>query len=97
MDDSSEGEHVLTGLDEEALVDHGKSSFSTHTNYEKEDLDSHRAVYVGVHVPLGRENKRKHRHRGHRHHRKKKERDSDEGKDDGQESPTGWKRLSLMS
>ncbi|XP_034066186.1 sodium-driven chloride bicarbonate exchanger-like isoform X9 [Gymnodraco acuticeps] len=88
MDDSSEGEHVLTGLDEEALVDHGKSSFSTHTNYEKEDLDSHRAVYVGVHVPLGRENKRKHRHRGHRHHRKKKERDSEEGKDDGRESPT---------
>ncbi|KAI9540093.1 Sodium bicarbonate cotransporter 3 [Dissostichus eleginoides] len=88
MDDSSEGEHVLTGLDEEALVDHGKSSFSTHTNYEKEDLDSHRAVYVGVHVPLGRESKRRHRHRGHRHHRKKKERDSEEGKDDGRESPT---------
>ncbi|XP_033980639.1 sodium bicarbonate cotransporter 3-like isoform X9 [Trematomus bernacchii] len=88
MDDSSEGEHVLTGLDEEALVDHGKSSFSTHTNYEKEDLDSHRAVYVGVHVPLGRESKRRHRHRGHRHHRKKKERDSEEGKDDGRDSPT---------
>lgn len=51
----------------------------------------HRAVYVGVHVPLGRENKRRHRHRGHRHHRKKKERDSEEGKEDGRESPTyGW-------
>ncbi|XP_034066184.1 sodium bicarbonate cotransporter 3-like isoform X7 [Gymnodraco acuticeps] len=90
MDEPSEQMRPLlrTGLDEEALVDHGKSSFSTHTNYEKEDLDSHRAVYVGVHVPLGRENKRKHRHRGHRHHRKKKERDSEEGKDDGRESPT---------
>ncbi|XP_042361976.1 sodium bicarbonate cotransporter 3-like isoform X1 [Plectropomus leopardus] len=88
MDEQSEGEHVLTGLDEEAIVDHGKTSFTTHTNYEKEDLESHRAVYVGVHVPLGRESKRRHRHRGHKHHRKKKEKDSEEGKDDGRESPT---------
>ncbi|KAM3596821.1 uncharacterized protein V6R79_021350 [Siganus canaliculatus] len=88
MDRQSEGEHVLTGLDEEAIVDHGKTSFTTHTNYEKEDLESHRAVYVGVHVPLGRESKRRHRHRGHRHHRKKKERDCEEGKEDGRESPT---------
>uniref|UniRef100_A0A674PDP1 Anion exchange protein n=1 Tax=Takifugu rubripes TaxID=31033 RepID=A0A674PDP1_TAKRU len=79
---------LRTGLDEEALVDHGKSSFTTNTNYEKEDLESHRAVYVGVHVPLGRESRRRHRHRGHRHHRKRKERSSDEGKDDGRESPT---------
>uniref|UniRef100_A0A8C4DX12 Anion exchange protein n=1 Tax=Dicentrarchus labrax TaxID=13489 RepID=A0A8C4DX12_DICLA len=76
------------GLDEEAIVDHGKTSFTTHTNYEKEDLESHRAVYVGVHVPLGRESKRRHRHRGHRHHRKKRERDFEEGKEDGRESPT---------
>ncbi|KAI3358707.1 hypothetical protein L3Q82_015116, partial [Scortum barcoo] len=48
----------------------------------------HRAVYVGVHVPLGRESKRRHRHRGHKHHRKKKERDSEEGKEDGRESPS---------
>uniref|UniRef100_A0A8C4GIR3 Anion exchange protein n=1 Tax=Dicentrarchus labrax TaxID=13489 RepID=A0A8C4GIR3_DICLA len=88
MDEQSEGEHVLTGLDEEAIVDHGKTSFTTHTNYEKEDLESHRAVYVGVHVPLGRESKRRHRHRGHRHHRKKRERDFEEGKEDGRESPT---------
>uniref|UniRef100_A0A671XEW5 Anion exchange protein n=1 Tax=Sparus aurata TaxID=8175 RepID=A0A671XEW5_SPAAU len=79
---------LFQGLDEEALVDHGKTSFTTHTNYEKEDLESHRAVYVGVHVPLGRESKRRHRHRGHKHHRKKKEKDSEEGKDDGRESPT---------
>ncbi|XP_008278922.1 sodium bicarbonate cotransporter 3-like isoform X2 [Stegastes partitus] len=88
MDEQSEGEHVLTGLDEEAIVDHGKTSFTTHTNYEKEELESHRAVYVGVHVPLGRESKRRHRHRGHKHHRKKKEKDSEEGKEDGRESPT---------
>eukprot|EP00066_Takifugu_rubripes_P018433 XP_011607699.1 PREDICTED: sodium bicarbonate cotransporter 3 isoform X2 [Takifugu rubripes] len=88
MDGHDEGEPALMGLDEEALVDHGKSSFTTNTNYEKEDLESHRAVYVGVHVPLGRESRRRHRHRGHRHHRKRKERSSDEGKDDGRESPT---------
>ncbi|XP_059206639.1 sodium bicarbonate cotransporter 3-like isoform X10 [Centropristis striata] len=90
MDEPSEQMRPLlrTGLDEEALVDHGKSSFTTHTNYEREDLESHRAVYVGVHVPLGRESKRRHRHRGHKHHRKKKERDSEEGKEDGRESPT---------
>lgn len=28
------------GLDEEAIVDHGKTSFTTHTNYENEDLES---------------------------------------------------------
>ncbi|XP_028316885.1 sodium bicarbonate cotransporter 3-like isoform X8 [Gouania willdenowi] len=90
MDEHTEQMRPLlrTGLDEEALVDHGKSSFTTQTNYERDDLESHRAVYVGVHVPLGRESRRRHRHRGHRHHRKKKEKDCDEGKDDGRESPT---------
>uniref|UniRef100_A0A3Q1HTC1 Anion exchange protein n=1 Tax=Anabas testudineus TaxID=64144 RepID=A0A3Q1HTC1_ANATE len=88
MEKQSEGEHVFTGLDEEALVDHGKASFTTHTHYGREELESHRAVYVGVHVPLGRESKRRHRHRGHKHHRKKKERDSEEGKEDGRESPS---------
>ncbi|XP_068431189.1 sodium bicarbonate cotransporter 3-like isoform X3 [Clinocottus analis] len=90
MDEPSEQMRPLlrTGLDEEAIVDHGKSSFTTQTNYEREDLESHRAVYVGVHVPLGRESKRRHRHRGHKHHRKKKERDFEEGKEDGRESPT---------
>ncbi|XP_040043703.1 sodium bicarbonate cotransporter 3 isoform X13 [Gasterosteus aculeatus] len=90
MDEPSEQMRPLlrTGLDEEALVDHGKSSFSTQSNYGGEDLESHRAVYVGVHVPLGRDSKRRHRHRGHRHHRKKRGRDFEEGKEDGRESPT---------
>uniref|UniRef100_A0A8C6TMD7 Anion exchange protein n=1 Tax=Neogobius melanostomus TaxID=47308 RepID=A0A8C6TMD7_9GOBI len=77
---------LLQGLDEEALVDHGKTSFTTQTDYEKDELESHRAVYVGVHVPLGRESRRRHRHRGHKHHRKKKEKD-EEGKGDGRDSP----------
>uniref|UniRef100_A0A3B4CZQ0 Anion exchange protein n=1 Tax=Pygocentrus nattereri TaxID=42514 RepID=A0A3B4CZQ0_PYGNA len=73
---------------EEAVVDHGKTSSATHTNFEKEELESHRAVYVGVHVPLGKESRRRHRHRGHRHHRKRnRERDSDQEAGE-RESPT---------
>ncbi|XP_036817746.1 sodium bicarbonate cotransporter 3 isoform X3 [Oncorhynchus mykiss] len=83
-----EGEHVLqTGNDDEAVVDLGKTSSTIHTNFEKEELESHRAVYVGVHVPLGRETKRRHHrsHRGHRHHRKRRDRSDHE---DGRESPS---------
>ncbi|XP_031667993.1 sodium bicarbonate cotransporter 3 isoform X4 [Oncorhynchus kisutch] len=86
--EKGEGEHVLqTGNDDEAVVDLGKTSSTIHTNFEKEELESHRAVYVGVHVPLGRETKRRHHrsHRGHRHHRKRRDRSDHE---DGRESPS---------
>ncbi|KAG7474845.1 sodium bicarbonate cotransporter 3-like isoform X1 [Solea senegalensis] len=73
------------GNDEEAVLDQGKTSSTLNTNFEREELESHRAVYVGVHVPLGREGRRRHRHRGHRHHRKRRDR-SDRA--DGQDSPT---------
>uniref|UniRef100_A0A8L0DW36 Anion exchange protein n=1 Tax=Oncorhynchus mykiss TaxID=8022 RepID=A0A8L0DW36_ONCMY len=76
-----------TGLDEEAIVDLGKTSSTTHTNYETEELESHRAVYVGVHVPLGRESKRRHHRRGHKHHRKRREREEDHEEED-REDPT---------
>ncbi|KAM4687687.1 LOW QUALITY PROTEIN: sodium bicarbonate cotransporter 3 [Discoglossus pictus] len=76
---------LTTGHDEEAVVDLGKTSSTVNTNYEKEELESHRAVYIGVHVPLGRQTRRRHRHRGHKHHRRRKEREND--KDDGRESP----------
>ncbi|XP_051577163.1 sodium bicarbonate cotransporter 3-like isoform X2 [Myxocyprinus asiaticus] len=75
---------LTTGNDEEAVVDQGKTSSTIHTNFEKEELESHRAVYVGVHVPLGRQSRRRHRHRGHKHHRKRKDRFEQE---DGRESP----------
>uniref|UniRef100_A0A8C8JM13 Anion exchange protein n=1 Tax=Oncorhynchus tshawytscha TaxID=74940 RepID=A0A8C8JM13_ONCTS len=87
MEGNHEGEHVLTGLDEEAIVDLGKTSSTTHTNYETEELESHRAVYVGVHVPLGRESKRRHHRRGHKHHRKRREREEDHEEED-REDPT---------
>ncbi|XP_014027417.2 sodium bicarbonate cotransporter 3 isoform X4 [Salmo salar] len=77
---------LTTGNDDEAVVDLGKTSSTIHTNFEKEELESHRAVYVGVHVPLGRETKRRHhRHRGHRHHRKRRDRSD---REDGRESPS---------
>uniref|UniRef100_A0A4X1UJD5 Anion exchange protein n=1 Tax=Sus scrofa TaxID=9823 RepID=A0A4X1UJD5_PIG len=77
----------VTGPDEEAVVDLGKTSSTVNTKFEKEELESHRAVYIGVHVPFSRESRRRHRHRGHRHHhRRRKDKDSD--REDGRESPS---------
>uniref|UniRef100_A0A4W3JIC2 Solute carrier family 4 member 7 n=1 Tax=Callorhinchus milii TaxID=7868 RepID=A0A4W3JIC2_CALMI len=73
--------------DEEAIVDLGKTSTVVNTNFETEELESHRAVYIGVHVPLGRQSRRRHRHRGHKHHHRKKGKDKESDKDDGRESP----------
>nr|XP_061802459.1 sodium-driven chloride bicarbonate exchanger-like [Nerophis lumbriciformis] len=56
------------------------------TNFEKEELEGHRTLYIGVHVPLGRRSHRRHRHHGHRHRKRSKERDSTA--DDGRESPS---------
>ncbi|XP_026139362.1 sodium bicarbonate cotransporter 3 isoform X10 [Carassius auratus] len=83
---TTRGATIFSGNDEEAVVDHGKTSCTINTNFEKEELESHRAVYVGVHVPLGRQSRRRHRHRGHKHHRKRKDRESE--REDGRESPT---------
>ncbi|KAM7176711.1 sodium bicarbonate cotransporter 3 isoform 5-T5 [Macrochelys suwanniensis] len=76
----------LYGHDEEAVVDMGKTSSTVNTNFEKEELESHRAVYIGLHVPFGKEGRRRHRHRGHRHHRRRKEKETD--REDGRESPS---------
>ncbi|XP_067908878.1 sodium bicarbonate cotransporter 3-like [Heterodontus francisci] len=74
--------------DEEAIVDLGKTSTIVNTNFEKEELESHRAVYIGVHVPLGRQSRRRHRHRGHKHHHRKKGKEKESDKDDGRDSPS---------
>lgn len=85
-DNSEQMRPLLTsGNDDEAVLDRGKTSSTLYTNFEKEELESHRAVYVGVHVPLGRQSRRRHRHRGHRHHRKRRDRSD---REDGRESPT---------
>uniref|UniRef100_A0A4W3J9Q5 Anion exchange protein n=1 Tax=Callorhinchus milii TaxID=7868 RepID=A0A4W3J9Q5_CALMI len=70
-----------------SIVDLGKTSTVVNTNFETEELESHRAVYIGVHVPLGRQSRRRHRHRGHKHHHRKKGKDKESDKDDGRESP----------
>ncbi|XP_012821001.1 sodium bicarbonate cotransporter 3 isoform X7 [Xenopus tropicalis] len=89
MDEDRSGEQMrpllTTGHDEEAIVDLGKTSSTVNTNFEKEELESHRAVYIGVHVPFARQSRRRHRHRGHRHHRRRREKEND--KEDGRESP----------
>ncbi|KAG5833999.1 hypothetical protein ANANG_G00281910 [Anguilla anguilla] len=73
--------------DEEAVVDRGGTRSVLNTNFEKEELEGHRTLYIGVHVPLGsRRTHRRHRHHGHRH--KKRDREQDSGVDDGRESPT---------
>ncbi|KAF6313516.1 solute carrier family 4 member 7 [Rhinolophus ferrumequinum] len=78
---------LTRGPDEEAVVDLGKTSSTVNTKFEKEELESHRAVYIGVHVPFSKESRRRHKHRGHKHHhRKRKDKESD--KEDGRESPS---------
>ncbi|KAM8722122.1 sodium-driven chloride bicarbonate exchanger-like isoform 2-T2 [Acanthopagrus schlegelii] len=72
--------------DEEAVVDRGGTRSMLNTNFEKEELEGHRTLYIGVHVPLGRRSHRRHRHHGHRHRKRSKERDSTA--DDGRESPS---------
>uniref|UniRef100_A0A667XLB2 Anion exchange protein n=1 Tax=Myripristis murdjan TaxID=586833 RepID=A0A667XLB2_9TELE len=77
---------VVPRTDEEAVVDRGGTRSMLNTNFEKEELEGHRTLYIGVHVPLGRKSHRRHRHHGHRHRKRSKERDS--GVDDGRESPS---------
>nr|XP_020473003.1 sodium bicarbonate cotransporter 3-like isoform X2 [Monopterus albus] len=75
---------ITSGNDEEAVLDRGKTSSTLYTNFEKEELEGHRAVYIGVHVPHGRPSRRRHRHRGHRHHQKRRDQSD---RDDGRDSP----------
>ncbi|XP_034032740.1 sodium-driven chloride bicarbonate exchanger-like isoform X2 [Thalassophryne amazonica] len=77
---------IYQRTDEEAVVDRGGTRSMLNTNFEKEELEGHRTLYIGVHVPLGRRSHRRHRHHGHRHRKRSKERDS--STDDGRESPS---------
>ncbi|KAI5626600.1 sodium-driven chloride bicarbonate exchanger isoform X5 [Silurus asotus] len=56
--------------DEEAVLDRGGTRSMLNTNFEKEELEGHRTLYIGVHVPLGRRSHRRHRHHGHRHRKR---------------------------
>ncbi|KAM6231292.1 electroneutral sodium bicarbonate exchanger 1-like [Spheniscus humboldti] len=47
--------------DEEAVIDQGRTSNVVSIHYEKEELEGHRTVYVGVQKPLARQSRRHHR------------------------------------
>ncbi|XP_076859015.1 sodium-driven chloride bicarbonate exchanger isoform X1 [Brachyhypopomus gauderio] len=72
--------------DEEAVLDRGGTRSMLKSNFEQEDLEGHRTLYIGVHVPLGRRSHRRHRHHSHRH--RKRSREIDSGVGDGRESPS---------
>ncbi|XP_036063594.1 electroneutral sodium bicarbonate exchanger 1 [Onychomys torridus] len=56
--------------DEEAVVDQGGTSTVLNIHYEKEELEGHRTLYVGVRMPLGRQGHRHHRTHGQKHRRR---------------------------
>nr|XP_032807288.1 sodium bicarbonate cotransporter 3-like isoform X10 [Petromyzon marinus] len=76
---------LSTRNDDEAVLDRGKTSAILLTNFEKEELEAHRTVYIGLHVPSGRRSHRRHRHRGgHRHHHRRRVRDKEANADDSE-------------
>uniref|UniRef100_A0A8D3CQ84 Anion exchange protein n=1 Tax=Scophthalmus maximus TaxID=52904 RepID=A0A8D3CQ84_SCOMX len=63
--------------DDEAVVDRGGARSQQGTNFEQEDLEGHRTLYIGVHVPLGstrHRSHRRHRHHGNKHRRRSRDR-----------------------
>nr|XP_047910636.1 electroneutral sodium bicarbonate exchanger 1 isoform X4 [Anser cygnoides] len=58
--------------DEEAVVDQGGTSNVVNIHYEKEELEGHRTLYVGVQMPLVRQSHRHHRPRSQRHRKRER-------------------------
>uniref|UniRef100_A0A8C2EG98 Anion exchange protein n=1 Tax=Cyprinus carpio TaxID=7962 RepID=A0A8C2EG98_CYPCA len=61
---------VLQRPDEEAVVDHGGTSSVLNIHYEKEELEGHRTLFVGVRMPMGRQSHRHHRPHSSKHRRR---------------------------
>ncbi|MCI4375050.1 hypothetical protein PGIGA_G00104590 [Pangasianodon gigas] len=59
---------------EEVIVDQGGTSSVFNIHYEKEELESHRTLFVGVRMPLGRQSHRHHRAHGSKHRRRERSR-----------------------
>ncbi|XP_008564366.1 PREDICTED: electroneutral sodium bicarbonate exchanger 1 isoform X3 [Galeopterus variegatus] len=72
--------------DEEAVVDQGGTSTILNIHYEKEELEGHRTLYVGVRMPLGRQSHRHHRTHGQKHRRRGRGKGTSQGEDDGLEA-----------
>ncbi|XP_032276209.1 electroneutral sodium bicarbonate exchanger 1 isoform X3 [Phoca vitulina] len=71
--------------DEEAVVDQGGTSTILNIHYEKEELEGHRTLYVGVRMPLGRQSHRHHRTHGQKHRRRGRGKGASQG-DEGPEA-----------
>uniref|UniRef100_A0A4X1W6N6 Anion exchange protein n=1 Tax=Sus scrofa TaxID=9823 RepID=A0A4X1W6N6_PIG len=68
--------------DEEAVVDQGGTSTILNIHYEKEELEGHRTLYVGVRMPLGRQSHRHHRTHGQKHRRRGRGKGASQGEED---------------
>ncbi|XP_073069608.1 electroneutral sodium bicarbonate exchanger 1 isoform X4 [Manis javanica] len=67
--------------DEEAVVDQGGTSTVLNIHYEKEELEGHRTLYVGVRMPLGRQSHRHHRTHGQKHRRRGRGKGASQGEE----------------
>ncbi|KAB0360215.1 hypothetical protein FD754_004371 [Muntiacus muntjak] len=67
--------------DEEAVVDQGGTSTILNIHYEKEELEGHRTLYVGVRMPLGRQSHRHHRTHGQKHRRRTRGKGASQGEE----------------
>ncbi|ELV10842.1 Electroneutral sodium bicarbonate exchanger 1 [Tupaia chinensis] len=80
---SNEPDSVLSYQrpDEEAVVDQGGTSTILNIHYEKEELEGHRTLYVGVRMPLGRQSHRHHRTHGQKHRRRGRGKGASQGEE----------------
>uniref|UniRef100_A0A8C9N2N4 Anion exchange protein n=1 Tax=Serinus canaria TaxID=9135 RepID=A0A8C9N2N4_SERCA len=62
--------------DEEAVIDQGRTSNVVNIHYEKEELEGHRTLYVGVRMPLVRQGHRHHRAHSQKHRKREREKDA---------------------
>ncbi|NXC45263.1 S4A8 protein, partial [Penelope pileata] len=58
--------------DEEVVVDQGGTSNVVNIHYEKEELEGHRTLYVGVQMPLARQSHRHRRPRSQKHRKRER-------------------------
>ncbi|CAL8368861.1 unnamed protein product [Arctogadus glacialis] len=74
--------------EDEALLARGGMRSQLRSSFEQEDLDGHRTLYIGVHVPLdGTRRRPHHRHRHHGNRYRKRIHDCRAPLLEGRESP----------
>ncbi|KAK2514470.1 Slc4a8 [Columba livia] len=74
--------------DEEAVIDQGRTSNVVNIHYEKEELEGHRTLYVGVRMPLVRQSHRHHRPHSQKHRRREREKEPGPAGQDRQYTPS---------